>query len=88
MMVPHENNFAKTLLCGDLTTVALILGLKPVLHWTDATSVWQMKQSGFLDLLRMYGTVVVFRPVILWKPVDTCTVRYDADELARLVLSV
>jgi hypothetical protein len=88
MMVPLEINVAnstETLLCGDLPTVAVILGLKPVLYWTNATSVWHLKQSTFPA---MSGVSAISRPVVLWKPVDTSNVRYDADELARLVLSV
>jgi hypothetical protein len=48
MLLPPEIDVAasaKSLLCEDLPTVALLLGLKPIQHWTNATPVWHMSYA-------------------------------------------
>ncbi|KAI4908457.1 uncharacterized protein J4E92_010856 [Alternaria infectoria] len=92
MLIPSEIDVAasaKALLCGHLPMVALLLGLKPVQHWTNATSVWYWNPSNFPDLDKMdMLTAAASRPIVLWKPFNTSNVRYDAAELARLLLSI
>jgi hypothetical protein len=92
MLLPPELDVAdsaKTLLCGDLPTVAALLGLKPVQHWTSTTPVWHMNTSNFSGMPKADKLIATMsRPIVLWKPLDTAIVRYDADELARLLLAM
>ncbi|KAF2034802.1 hypothetical protein EK21DRAFT_55723 [Setomelanomma holmii] len=88
MLVPREATVAESvqnLLCGDLPTMALLLGLKPAHYWTNATATWNAN-----SLLRHLpdGDEVesaLNRPILLWKPADTSSIQYEAAELARLL---
>jgi hypothetical protein len=92
ILLPPEINVAasaKKLLCGDLPTVALLLGLKPIQHWTNATPVWHMSYANlprepYADKI----SAAMSRPIVLWKPCDTTAVHYEAGDLAKLVLDV
>jgi hypothetical protein len=69
--------------------VAALLGLKPVQHWTNATPVWHMNTSNIPGMPKADKlTAAMSRPIVLWKPLDTSIVRFDADELARLLLAM
>jgi hypothetical protein len=89
ILVPREVNVAdsaKALLSGDLVTVALLLGLKPVQYWMNATGTWHTNAS--LMLAMPDGDAVIAavnRPVVHWEPVDTPIIHYDSAELAQLV---
>ncbi|KAF2823611.1 hypothetical protein CC86DRAFT_422601 [Ophiobolus disseminans] len=92
MLVPREADVSestKNLLCGDLPTMALLLGLRPAQYWTDATATWNPNASLLRDIPN--GEKIrnaLNRPVVLWKPVDTSLVRYDAAGLARFILKL
>ncbi|KAH6639130.1 hypothetical protein C7974DRAFT_421742 [Boeremia exigua] len=92
MMVPREASVAestKVLLCGDLSTMASLFGLKPIQYWTNATATWSISQAMLRDvpkLKHLFG--ILSRPIILWKPLDISRVRYDAKELARFLYNV
>jgi len=80
---------ATTLLCGDLPTVALLLGLKPVQYWTNATPVWHLNLANSPnDYNTGLSVTDISRPIILWKPLDTSNVHYDPFELASSLLSM
>jgi hypothetical protein len=89
MLVPRETTIAESvenLLCGDLPTVALLLGLKPVQYWTNATATWNANASISRYLPHSEDVrSALNRPVILWKPVETPSIQYCAAELARLI---
>ncbi|KAF2181225.1 hypothetical protein K469DRAFT_792236 [Zopfia rhizophila CBS 207.26] len=89
MLIPRETtvtNSAKTLLCGDLPTLALLLGLKPIQYWTNATATWNMNESLLNKTSREYEIGrLMSRHIILWKPVATSMIRYDVQPLAKLV---
>ncbi|KAI4672937.1 uncharacterized protein J4E78_001440 [Alternaria triticimaculans] len=92
MLIPSEIDMAASasaLLCGHLPTIALLLGLKPVQYWTNATSVWHLNVANSPDLNKtsMFAAATS-RPIVLWKPVNTSKIRYDAAELARLLMSM
>lgn len=92
MLIPSEIGMAASasaLLCGHLPTIALLLGLKPVQYWTNATSVWHLNAANSPDLNKnRIFTAATSRPIVLWKPFDTSKIRYDAAELARLLMSM
>lgn len=47
MLLPRELTVAEsaeTLLCGDLPTMALLLGLKPLQYWTNTTATWHISE--------------------------------------------
>ncbi|XPT04655.1 hypothetical protein M3J09_013731 [Ascochyta lentis] len=92
MLLPREANLAdsvKKLLCGDLSTVALLLGLKPIQYWTNATNTWNINEGSTRNIP---GGDEVFcamsRPIVLWKPLDLSHVQYDAKELARFLYNI
>ncbi|KAL1798263.1 hypothetical protein ACET3X_002300 [Alternaria dauci] len=85
MLLPSEIDIAasaKALLCGHLPTVALLLGLRPVQYWANATTSF----PGLAE--NDTFCAAASRPIVLWKTFDTSSIHYDAAELARLVLSV
>ena len=91
LIVPEssDSTSATTLLCGDLPTVALLLGLKPVQYWTNATPVWHLNLANSHGKWSNFSNVgSLSRPIILWKPFDTSKVRYDPVELARVLMSI
>lgn len=92
MILPREANVsdsAEKLLCGNLLTVALLLGLKPIQYWTNATATWTPNKTLLKDFPdRDHIHSMLSRPIIMWKPVDLSNVRYDASELARFVYGV
>jgi hypothetical protein len=90
MLLPREENVAssaKTLLSGDLPTMALLLGLKAVQYWTDATTTWHINES-FLETLQDSDSIVkaLSRHIVLWKRADIQKVDYLVSELAATLL--
>lgn len=86
MLLPREADVAasaKTLLSGDLPTMALLLGLKAVQYWTDATATWHINES---VVQTFSGTNAIIqalsRHIVLWKPADLEHLQYHVDELA------
>ncbi|KAF2655008.1 hypothetical protein K491DRAFT_704879 [Lophiostoma macrostomum CBS 122681] len=93
MLLPREVTFsdsADKLLCGDLPTVALILGLKPVHYWTNATATWHLNDSVFSDLTGRAAKInsVMSRHSIIWRPVSCTTTQFDSFPMAKLLYSV
>ncbi|KAH9860998.1 hypothetical protein IAQ61_010734 [Plenodomus lingam] len=94
MLNPREGNLPDTIgsaLCGDLPTVALLLGLNPVQYWSNATATWQFPRLGPSELsegLAEDFQAAMSRPIILWKPVDITLVRYEPDVLAKFLLTI
>ncbi|KAF2124344.1 hypothetical protein P153DRAFT_400973 [Dothidotthia symphoricarpi CBS 119687] len=92
MLVPRESNVtgsAKTLLSGDLPTVALLLGLKPVQYWTNATATWNPNDPFLEDIPD--GKIishVLSRQIILWKTANISHIRYNPVELAKFMFNV
>jgi hypothetical protein len=92
MLVPPEADVvesARNLLCGDLPTIAFQLGLKPAQYWTNAVATWSANES----LLRHLpdGVKIINamdRPIVLWKPLETSLIQYDAAEMSRLILKL
>jgi hypothetical protein len=89
MLLPREANVAasaETLLSGDLPTMALLLGLKAVQYWTDATATWHFNES-VLSTLSGGDCVIqaLSRHIMLWKPVDLRHLQYDPHELATVL---
>jgi hypothetical protein len=76
-------------MCGDVPTVALILGLQPMQYWSNASATWDPKisvqQSSDAEGCENESQ---YRPVILWKPANTSPVRYAAHDLASFVFSM
>jgi hypothetical protein len=90
MLLPREEDVAssaKTLLSGDLPTMALILGLKAVQYWTDATATWHFNES-FLEPSEHSKTLIkaFSRHIVLWKLADIQHLKYDVSELAAILL--
>jgi hypothetical protein len=93
MLLPREatiSDSANKLLCGDLPTIALVLGLKPVHYWTNATATWHVndKYSPALIGHTVNSSSVWSRQLIVWRPVSTTTVRFDSLPLAQLLYCV
>ncbi|KAF2265489.1 hypothetical protein CC78DRAFT_579231 [Lojkania enalia] len=92
LLVPRKASVtesAKALLCGDLPTIALHLGLKPVQHWTGATATWNFNEATHNDsILRK----VFSRHIILWKHASTGLLghglQYDAKILAEHMYTI
>lgn len=92
MMLPREANVAgsaEKLLCGNLPSVALLLGLKPIQYWTNATATWHLNEALLPDTpddAQILNSMS--RPIIMWKPADLSCVRYSATELARFLYGI
>jgi hypothetical protein len=88
-MLPREATVADSaekLLCGNLPTVALLLGLRPIQYWTNATATWHLNEAllqGMPDDAQIL--TMMSRPIILWKSADLSCVHYDTTELARFL---
>jgi hypothetical protein len=68
---------ARTVLCGDLPTFALLLGIKPIQYWTSTSSTyhadaWNLQDSPDRDGVNVPPNV----PAVLWKPVDLTLIKY------------
>ncbi|KAI4710068.1 hypothetical protein J4E89_005300 [Alternaria sp. Ai002NY15] len=89
VFIPPEttaSESAKALLSGDLPTVALLLGLKPVHFWSDATASWHVNDSIELDSIHAAAMVSsMSRQIILWGPTETNRVEWIAPSLAEFV---
>jgi hypothetical protein len=92
MRVPREADVfesAKNLLCGDLPTIALLVGLKPAQYWTNAVAPWSANESLLRDLPDGEKTInAMDRPIVLWKPLETSLIQYDPAEMSRLILKL
>ncbi|KAF2852444.1 hypothetical protein T440DRAFT_477389 [Plenodomus tracheiphilus IPT5] len=94
MLVPEEGNLAESasaMLCGDLPTVALLLGLSPIQYWTNATATWHVTEDSVQPLPGIDSgelAAAMSRPVVLWKPLNTALIQCDAGELAHLLLAL
>ena len=92
VFIPPEttaSESAKALLSGDLPTVALLLGLKPVHFWTDATASWHVNDSIELDSSHAEALVrSMSRQIILWGPTETTRVQWIAPSLAEFVFKM
>jgi hypothetical protein len=103
MLAPGEKSVASSaanLLSGDLSTMALLLGLKAVQYWTNATATWHINESLLLETLRpidepLHDTPqergdkiikALSRHKVLWKLADYQHVKYDASELAAVFM--
>lgn len=93
-LIPREGSWAQSagsILCGDLPTIALLLGLKPVQYWANATATWHAAEHGFPNLSTLSRddmASVLSRPIMLWRPIDTSLLHYDATELGKLLLAL
>ncbi|KAI8932270.1 hypothetical protein NX059_010471 [Plenodomus lindquistii] len=91
MLIPREGNTADSvgsMLCGDLPSVALLLGLTPVQYWSDATATWHAPRAMSTELFGDNWHAVMSRPILIWKPVDLSGTQYEAAQLAKLFLSI
>ncbi|KAI4676515.1 uncharacterized protein J4E88_007433 [Alternaria novae-zelandiae] len=92
VFIPPEttaSESAKALLSGDLPTVALLLGLKPVHFWSDATASWHVNDSIELDSIHAAAMVSsMSRQIILWGPTETTRVEWIAPSLADFVFKM
>ncbi|KAF1944977.1 hypothetical protein EJ02DRAFT_509908 [Clathrospora elynae] len=92
ILIPREatvSESVRTLLSGDLPTVALILGLKPAQYWTNATATWHVNNS--LDTNISFAKTVMLglsRHIILWKPAELANIQWDATSLADFIFQV
>ena len=87
MLLPREANIgdaAKSLLCGDLFSTALLFGLIPIHYYTNANAVCFMHQKnlGSPGLGENIFKTLASGYIIIWKPVDTRSLKYDATDLA------
>lgn len=89
MLLPREKDVgasAKTLLSGDLPTMAMLIGLKPVQYWANSTATWHVNESmlqsfpGGNDIIQALS-----RHIVLWRRADLGSVHYDAAELASVI---
>ena len=97
ILKPKEGSLtqsANKILCGHLPTVALLLGLKPVQYWTNATAAWRAntaaanKTPALSQVTSDEMDSVMSRPIVLWRRLDTSLLHYDPIELAQLLLSL
>ncbi|KAH4179419.1 MYND-type zinc finger protein samB [Parastagonospora nodorum] len=89
MLLPREKDVgasAKTLLSGDLPTMAILLGLKPVQYWANSTATWHVNES-MLQSFSSDNNIIqaLSRHVVLWRRADLKKVHYDAAELASVI---
>jgi hypothetical protein len=90
ILLPREENVAssaKMLLSGDFPTMALLLGLKAVEYWTDATATWHVNES-LLETYQASNAVakILSRHIVLWKLAEVQHVEYVDSELAAILL--
>lgn len=87
IMVHREVNVTesvKKLLCGDIPTIASLLGSRPIQYWTNITTTWNHSNTVISDSHHHHRMVEMLRSqIILWKRLDLSTLRYDTNELAR-----
>ncbi|KAF2469196.1 uncharacterized protein BDR25DRAFT_230166 [Lindgomyces ingoldianus] len=88
VLLPREENVkdsVKALLCGDLPSVALALGLKPIEYWTNSTATWNPNENLYQSVSGNKLQSFLPRYVIVWKSVDTSPLKYEAKNLAGLI---
>ncbi|KAF1952907.1 hypothetical protein CC80DRAFT_571306 [Byssothecium circinans] len=92
MLKPRDKDTAESarmLLCGDLSTIALLFGLKPIHHWTNATATWQFNKSMLKgvpngDMISMIHA----RHVVIWKPADTSLIKWQPFDLGNIMFGL
>ena len=89
ILLPREINVtdsAKILLSGDLPTIALLFGLTPTQYWTNTTATWRFNESFFKNDRELDDIgKALSRQVVIWKPANVAFLRYDANDLAKLL---
>ncbi|KAF1846230.1 uncharacterized protein K460DRAFT_386537 [Cucurbitaria berberidis CBS 394.84] len=89
MLLPREISVAesaKTLLSGDLPTMALLLGLKPIQYLANATATWHVNEPTLEDIPGAKDIAgILARNIVVWKPAEIGKVKYEATELAKFV---
>ncbi|KAJ9609426.1 hypothetical protein H2200_005753 [Cladophialophora chaetospira] len=76
--------YAKRLLCGDIATVSLLLGLNPVGYWTNTTTLSPMAEIETEKAADERGTGQA-RIIIVWKNSSSDAMTFSPSELASFV---
>ncbi|KAL1595943.1 hypothetical protein SLS60_009633 [Paraconiothyrium brasiliense] len=87
MLVPKEEDgsiSAKAMLCGNLPDVALLLGLRPVHFYSEASGTWTTD-----DVMTNFAkTLNPSRNIIVWRHTNAVKFAFKPKELARFVYNV
>jgi hypothetical protein len=80
---------ARTVLCGDLPTIALLLGVKLIQYWTNTGSPYHVDAWDLQNPPDRAGTKVPPNvTAVLWKPADLALIKYSPIDLAQLVFGL
>ncbi|KAI1612183.1 hypothetical protein EDD36DRAFT_277223 [Exophiala viscosa] len=82
--------YVETLLCGDLATVSAVLGISPCQYWTNTTtisSLMEILKDGFMKEIHK-EPLTQSRLILMWKAGVLPVIKFDSDELARLMYRV
>ncbi|KAJ3100925.1 hypothetical protein HDU96_010186 [Phlyctochytrium bullatum] len=74
-------DYVQSLLCGDIPTVALLLGLVPIEYWTGATAV--ARSDAITDKLSIRDIGQSWFKMV-WRSRGSLSMEWDAKELADL----
>jgi hypothetical protein len=90
ILVSRDENvetYAKSLLCGDLSTVSLLFALKPVQYWTNTTTFSTYDES-LLNMMTKTSPATQSRYIMVWRSMAPLAVKFDSNELACFVYNL
>ncbi|KAH8699392.1 hypothetical protein GQ44DRAFT_744204 [Phaeosphaeriaceae sp. PMI808] len=80
--------YTKGLLCGDLPTVSLLFGLKPVQYWTNTTTFSTFNESMMTSMAAEKSLNTQSRYIMVWRKTAPSAIKFDSNELACFVYNM